>query len=109
MALQPPLAQERSAASKTRTAPSAIGPAFVFVSVIDFTIDSGSTDRIQKVDNLSKKAVRHSTAVTRPLCKGKDVGSNPADDRNENWTLGKAPCTEGAPVVQQDLSGRPAM
>ena len=52
---------------------------------------------------------RHSTAVTRPHCNDKDVGSNPAAARNENWTLGKAPCTEGAPVVQQDLNGRPAM
>ena len=52
---------------------------------------------------------RHSTAVTRSHCNDKDVDSNPAAARNENWTLGKAPCTEGAPVVQQDLSGRPAM
>ena len=34
---------------------------------------------------------RHSTAVTRPHCNDKDVGSNPAAARNENWTLGWPP------------------
>ena len=37
-----------------------------FVSVIDFTIDSGSTDRIQKLDNLSKKAVRRMEYCLHP-------------------------------------------
>ena len=37
-----------------------------------------------------------------------DVGSNPAVTRNKKRTLGKSP-TEGSPMVQQDLSGRPAM
>ena len=43
--------------------------------------------------------------VKRPHREDKDVGSNPA--ANEKRTLGHPP-TEGSPMVQQDLSGRPA-
>ena len=46
-------------------------------------------------------------AVKRQLCNDKDVGSNPTDTRNEKRTLGDPP-TEGSPMVQQYLSGRPA-
>ena len=42
----------------------------------------------------------------RPLCNDKDVGSNPPATRNRHWV---DPCTEGAPIIRQDLSGRPAM
>ena len=40
----------------------------------------------------------------------KDEGSNPAATRKKNprnLDIRKAPCTEGALMVQQDLSGRP--
>ena len=47
-------------------------------------------------------------AVRRPHGSHQDTGSNPAAARNEKWTFG-APPTEGSPMVQQDLSGRPAM
>ena len=47
-------------------------------------------------------------AVRRPHGYVHDVGSHPAATRNEKRTLGGPP-TEGAPMVQQDLSGRPAM
>ena len=46
--------------------------------------------------------------VTRPHGKHQDVGSNLAAARNEKQTLGGPP-TEGSPMVQQDLNGRPAM
>ena len=46
--------------------------------------------------------------VARPHGNTQDVGSNPAVTRNEKRTLGDPP-TEGSPMVQQDLSGRPAM
>ena len=59
--------------------------------------------------------VRYSTGlglsgavVARPHGNTQDVGSNPAVTRNEKQTLGDPP-TEGSPMVQQDLSGRPAM
>ena len=48
-------------------------------------------------------------AVKRPLLKDKDVGSNPADTRNEKKGHWVDPCTEGAPIVLRDNSGRPAM
>ena len=48
------------------------------------------------------------TAVRRPHGNDQDMGSNPAATRNEKWALGGPP-TEGSPMVQQDLSGRPAM
>ena len=48
------------------------------------------------------------TAVTRPHGNHQDVGSNHAAARNEIWTLGGPP-TEGSPMVQQDLNGRPTM
>ena len=44
--------------------------------------------------------------VKRLHSEGKDVGSNPA--ATEKRTLGDPP-TEGSPMVQQDLSGRPAI
>ena len=47
--------------------------------------------------------------LRHPPPNDKDVGSNPAaigTEKNAHWT---DPCTEGAPIVQQDLSGRPAM
>ena len=47
-------------------------------------------------------------AVTRPHGNHQDVGSNPASARNEKRILGGPP-TEGSPMVQQDLNGRPAM
>ena len=47
-------------------------------------------------------------AVKRPLRDDKDVCSNPAATRTK-LDFGKAPCTEGAPMIQkQDVSGRPA-
>ena len=39
----------------------------------------------------------------------KYMGSNPAATRNEKNAHWVDPCTEGAPIVRQDLSGRPAM
>ena len=47
-------------------------------------------------------------AVKRLRCDGKDVGSNPTTTRNENGNW-EAPCTEGALMVQLDLSGRPVI
>ena len=47
-------------------------------------------------------------AVTRPHGNHQDMGSNPAAARNKKRTLGSPP-TEGSPMVQQDLNGRPAM
>ena len=47
-------------------------------------------------------------AVKCPHGSDQDVGSNPAAARNEKWTFGGPP-TEGSPMVQQDLNGRPAM
>ena len=44
-----------------------------------------------------------------PLPNEKYMGSNPAATRNEKNAHWVDPCTEGAPIVQQDLSGRPAM
>ena len=44
-----------------------------------------------------------------PLPNEKYVGSNPAATRNEKNAHWADPCTEGAPIVRQDLSGRPAM
>ena len=46
--------------------------------------------------------------VSRPHGNDQDVVSNPAATRHEKRTLGGPP-TEGSPMVQQDLSGRPAM
>ena len=37
------------------------------------------------------------------------MGLNPAATRNEKNAHWVDPCTEGAPTVRQDLSGRPAM
>ena len=48
-------------------------------------------------------------AVTRPHGNHQDVGSNPAEARNEKKGHWADPCTECAPRVWQDLSGRPAM
>ena len=45
----------------------------------------------------------------RPPPNDKDVGSNPAATRNGKNAHWADPCTEGAPLVRQDLSGRPAM
>ena len=39
----------------------------------------------------------------------KYVGWNPAANRNEKNAHCADPCTEGAPIVRQDLSGRTAM
>ena len=39
----------------------------------------------------------------------KYVGSNPAATRNEKNAHWADTCTEGAPIVRQDLSGRPVM
>ena len=41
----------------------------------------------------------------------KGVGPNPTTGtvKNEKNDIGIAPCTEGAPIVRQDLSGRPVM
>ena len=47
-------------------------------------------------------------AVKLPPCNNMDVGSNPAATKNEKWTLGYPP-TEGSPIFQQDLRGRPAV
>ena len=47
--------------------------------------------------------------VRRPHGSHQDVGSNPAAARNEKNGHWEDPCTEGAPIVRQDLSGRPAM
>ena len=44
-----------------------------------------------------------------PLPNEKCVGSNPAATRNEKNAHWTDPCPEGAPIVRQDLSGRPAM
>ena len=41
-----------------------------------------------------------------------DIGLDPVRVRAQHirkTDIGKAPCTEGAPIVRQDLSGRPAM
>ena len=51
---------------------------------------------------------RSGAVVARPHGNTQDVGLNPAVTRNEKRTLGDPP-TEGGPMVQQDLSGRPAM
>ena len=47
--------------------------------------------------------------VKTVLRKDKDVGLNPAATRNKKNGHWVDLCTEGAPIVQQDLSGRPAM
>ena len=47
-------------------------------------------------------------AVTRLHGNIQDVGSNPADERNENQTLGTT-LQKVAQWSGQDLSGRPAM
>ena len=47
--------------------------------------------------------------VKVPLPNEKYVGSNPAATRNEKNARWADPCTEGAQIVRQDLSGRPAM
>ena len=50
------------------------------------------------------------TAVTHPLGNHQDVGSNPATARKRKKKgLSADPSTEDAPIVWQDLSGRPAM
>ena len=46
--------------------------------------------------------------VAHPHGNTQDMGSNPAATRNEKQILGDPP-TEGSPMVQQDLSRRPAM
>ena len=51
---------------------------------------------------------QHSVVVKRLHCNDKEVGSNPTTTRNEKQTLGDAP-TEGSPMVQQDLNGKPEM
>ena len=56
----------------------------------------------------SRLGGQDSVAVKRPHSKTKDMGSNPAATMNEKRTLGDPP-TEGGPMVQQDLSGRPAI
>ena len=48
-------------------------------------------------------------AVRRPHGMHQDVGSNSAAARNEKNAHWADPCTESALIVQQDLSGRPAM
>ena len=48
-------------------------------------------------------------AVTRPHGNHQDVDSNPATAQNEKNAQWADPCAEGAPIVRQDLSGRPAM
>ena len=48
-------------------------------------------------------------AVTRPHGNHQDVGSNPATARNEKNAQWADPCTEGVPIMRQDLSGRLAM
>ena len=53
----------------------------------------------------SVKGVKVETAVTRPHGNHQDVGSNPADARNEKKGHCADPCTEGAPIVWQGLSG----
>ena len=47
-------------------------------------------------------------AVKRLHGNHQDLGSNPPAARNEKRTFGGPP-TEGSPMVQQDLNGRPVM
>ena len=55
------------------------------------------------------KGGQSDAVVTHPDANHQDVGSNPAAARNEKNRHWADPCTEGAPIVWQDLSGRPAM
>ena len=43
------------------------------------------------------------------LRKDENVGLNPAATRNKKNGHWADPCTVGAPMVRQDLSGRPAL
>ena len=44
--------------------------------------------------------------VKRPPGNQKVGGSNPTWQEKRKMDIGIAPCTEGAPMVHQDLSGR---
>ena len=63
----------------------------VYVSLsISYTTIDGGQDRVE---------------LNRLHHEDRDVGSNPA--ATKKWTFGDPP-TEGNPMVQQDMSGRPA-
>ena len=68
----------------------------------------------KQVTNVSQRVFvilggQSGAAVRRPHGKHQDVGSNPAAARNEKNRPWADPCTEGVPIVWQDLSGRQAM
>ena len=52
---------------------------------------------------------QHSVAVMCPPRDRQDVGSSPAATMNEKTDIGRIPASEGGPMVQQDLIGRPVM